>query len=354
MSLKPLEALFKLCREARDAERAFVVYTSPASSEVTVMIQEAPGLHLYTGTQGNGFVFAPFTEGHPKIFIPADQQVKAALPADRHPQKKENSPGAGVDDSAREKHLALLQKALVSLKSGALEKVVLSRKMAVNRRGEDLFEVYTNLLYAYPNAFRYLWHHPQAGTWMGATPETLLHITENTLKTMSLAGTQPYQGSLKVTWGAKEKEEQAMVTRSILKRLASCSHKVMAGNTLTVKAGNLLHLMTPVEAEVKKEDFVLEQVVEALHPTPAVCGLPMEQARNFILQHEGYDRRYYTGYLGPVETKGATSLYVNLRCMEVTDTHYEVYVGGGITKDSDPQSEWEETVNKSRTMLSVL
>jgi len=95
-----------------------------------------------------------------------------------------------------------------------------------------------------------------------------------------------------------------------------------------------------------------------LHPTPAVCGLPKNEAKSFILENENYDRKYYTGFLGELNSDvngiNTSSLYVNLRCMEIAKDEAIIYVGGGITKDSIPEKEWEETVRKTATMKKVL
>ncbi|MFD1079733.1 chorismate-binding protein, partial [Longispora fulva] len=119
----------------------------------------------------------------------------------------------------------------------------------------------------------------------------------------------------------------------------------------------------------------LSEIIKALHPTPAVCGLQKEKAQNFILSEENYDREFYTGFLGELNLQNSTSrsvnkrnvenlayrtvkkktaLFVNLRCMKLRENAAYLYVGGGITKDSDPEAEWEETVNKSQTMKKVL
>jgi isochorismate synthase len=96
-----------------------------------------------------------------------------------------------------------------------------------------------------------------------------------------------------------------------------------------------------------------------LHPTPAVCGLPKEDSKKFIIENENYDRSYYTGYLGELNTRSvnnelSSDLYVNLRSMQIENENAYVYIGCGITKDSDPEKEWEESVNKSMTMKRVL
>ena len=112
-----------------------------------------------------------------------------------------------------------------------------------------------------------------------------------------------------------------------------------------------------------------------MHPTPAVCGLPKEAAKAFILENENYNREFYTGFLGELNfeaqlkprsgkrnienrayaiTKTSTQLYVNLRCMQLDGNNASIYVGGGITESSDAESEWHETVSKSLVIKSIL
>jgi len=134
-------------------------------------------------------------------------------------------------------------------------------------------------------------------------------------------------------------------------------------STESIRAGMLWHLKTTITGALDSGNS-LKQIIEDLHPTPAVCGLPKEAAQDFILSMENYDRKYYTGFLGElniealdVSTKNVdskTTLYVNLRCMELTEKEAFIYVGGGITEASDPEKEWQETEDKSLTMLQVL
>ncbi|THD67765.1 isochorismate synthase [Robertkochia marina] len=355
MNLQPADKLWEAVAAALKNELPFVVFSPPESTRVTGYFQKDGKLVKANDDHSSGFLFAPFSEDYPVVLIPSDSIVHAEI-GDLTPPESTKDQVQDIigEDNTRKKHITLLSEALRSLKSGKLDKVVLSRKLLIPRSERDIISVFKGLLSRYPTAFRYLWHHPEVGTWVGATPETLVKIEEGMLETMSLAGTQPYRGSMDVSWGPKEKEEQAMVTRSILNRLyPHCLH-VQAGDTRTVKAGKLLHLLTPVKAVLTSQELPLEEIVAALHPTPAVCGLPRKKAKKFILEHEGYDRKYYTGYLGPLSKQGSAELYVNLRCMEITDEAFSIYVGGGITKDSDPDAEWEETVNKSKTMLAVL
>ena len=91
-----------------------------------------------------------------------------------------------------------------------------------------------------------------------------------------------------------------------------------------------------------------------MHPTPAVCGWPAAEALDLIRVTEEYPRSFYSGYLGPVNMERKTSLFVNLRCMQVGEQEAALYAGGGITINSVPEAEWEETTIKSRTLLAEI
>jgi isochorismate synthase len=185
---------------------------------------------------------------------------------------------------------------------------------------------------------------------------------------MALAGTQLFTGEKDITWGAKEVREQQIVTDHIVNELSGIPIKV--GSPYTKKAGNLLHLCTDIHGKLSGDDH-LSTLIEKLHPTAAVCGLPKKEAQEFILTHEGYDRSFYTGFLGELNHPNPgsadvttddkstleTNLYVNLRCMQLIPEPKPaavLYIGGGITQASQPELEWEETVEKSKVMKRVL
>ncbi len=98
----------------------------------------------------------------------------------------------------------------------------------------------------------------------------------------------------------------------------------------------------------------MTEFISALHPTPAVCGLPKERALELIYKTEMHNREYYAGYCGPINYQGKTDLFVNLRCMKILPDKLALYIGGGLTAKSDPEKEWEETVLKANTLLSVI
>jgi isochorismate synthase len=264
-----------------------------------------------------------------------------------------------ANEKSKEHHIKLVDKTIEEIINNNLKKVVISRKEALEITDFDLIKIYKKLLQSYKNAFVYVWFHPKVGLWLGATPETLLNIEKNIFKTMSLAGTQVYKNTQNVTWKSKELEEQQLVTDFIESQLTGISSNLKIDKKETIKAGNLLHLCNKVAGELN-ENSTLKTLIRALHPTPAVCGLPRENAKKFILENEQYNRSFYTGFLGELNFQKnktapkSSSLFVNLRCMNIIENNASIFVGGGITKDSNAKKEWEETVSKSKVMKCVL
>ena len=225
-------------------------------------------------------------------------------------------------------------------------KVVLSRSAHRSMNRVNILDTLESLLFSYPNAFVYLWYHPRVGMWMGASPELFVRIRGENFSTMSLAGTQKVGLKLDPTWGQKEKEEQQMVTDYIVKVLKK--HQLLRINiepTETLKIGELIHLKNTISATVHSE-MAVDKLLLDLHPTPAVCGIDKQRAKEFIVQNECYDREFYTGFFGEVNMGQGTDLFVNLRCMQLTEKEIILYAGAGITLASDPIKEWEETQNK--------
>jgi len=95
-------------------------------------------------------------------------------------------------------------------------------------------------------------------------------------------------------------------------------------------------------------------MLQLLHPTSAVCGMPLAESLEFLQRHVGYDRQFYSGYLGPVNLQHQTNLYVNLRCMQLFEEDAVLYAGAGVLSDSDPEKEWHETEMKMNTLLKVI
>lgn len=329
----------------------FVAFRKPNEDVITVIVQQDNLLYDARDFKAKGFVFAPFDSSRKEVLFPA-HLIKKTTFSFQEPSKNYKSVFYGEDIISKEKYLSLLEKSIVFINNSKVEKIVISRKEPCSKSTENAAILFHKLVTSYANAFVYLWVHPKVGTWLGASPERLLEVDGDKLKTMSLAGTQPYLNTTEVNWKQKEITEQQLVTNFVIENLEPFVTNIKSSETYTVKAGSLLHLRTDIEA-VLKTGTTLQKLIHHLHPTPAVCGVPKQDAKAFILKNEGYNRSFYTGFLGELNMDASTCLYVNLRCMEITKENTFVYVGGGITQDSVPEKEWQETVSKSKTMKRI-
>ena len=266
------------------------------------------------------------------------------------------------DKGTKENYIEKVGKAVNAIQNGLMQKVVLARSKTVSIPSDlNTYSLFNSLADKYPSAFCYLISSEKSGVWMGATPERLLNILDHsTFITDSIAGTQPLKNESSladIAWTQKEIEEQAMVSRYII----DCLKKIRLREydeigRKTIQAGNLAHLKTSFTIDMKATNSPMlgSTMLQLLHPTSAVCGFPRETANEFIDQHEGFDRKLFSGFLGPVNFQSQTRLFVNLRCMELFSDSARLYAGAGITADSVPKKEFEETEHKMNTLLSVL
>ena len=354
----------------------FVVYRKPNTSDIKAIFQNDDTLHITDDFEDAGFVFSPFDDASDTIVLPlVHSELLSAKYVPVNINELQEDTTINIPEDAKDIHISLVKRGVEAIKTGTLQKVVLSRKEDVDIEDVNIFEIFKKLLGAYKSAFVYCWYHPKVGLWLGATPETLLKIEGRYFSIMALAGTQDYLGDLNVSWQSKEVQEQQFVTDFILDNITDIVENIKVSDVETVKAGNLLHLRTLIKGYLNLQDLNLKQLLYNLHPTPAVCGLPKAKAKAFILEHENYNREFYTGFLGELNFdvhikprtgrrnienrayavhKKSTQLYVNLRCMQLKDSKALVYVGGGITETSNPEREWAETVSKSKVVKKVL
>lgn len=336
----------------------FVLYKKPDSEIITGIFQKNNSLFEVTDFTEKGFVFASFN-GERNYIIPENQSETVRAFWEKEDENFVEKEFILTSNFEKIKFENLVAKGIQSIKNNEFKKVVLSRKETVTLNHFDLITVYKKLLQLYPSSFVYCFFYPKLGTWLGATPELLLKVEESIFETVSLAGTQKDSGTNQIIWTNKEKEEQLYVTDYIVSSLNKVASNVIISEPYSIKAGRVWHIKTTISGELNS-DLNLQKIIQLLHPTPAVCGLPMHIAKDFILENENYDRAFYTGFLGELNIESKTEMFVNLRCMEIefdskaTIKKAHIFMGCGITKDSIPEKEWEESVNKSLTMKRVL
>ncbi len=359
---------FAIWRKPTTSQLAFVQDFSQSPRRVPLQLEDLPA----------GFVVHPFAdqEDQKAFFIQADRYEKLSLDQSLHPEdlpqwmqasrdsgptselKKRitahldqfpqlANPGTGQEKSH---FLQLVANGIQAIEAGTLEKIVAARtKLIPLPAAFDLGKTLAKLLASYPHSFVNFFHLPGIGSWIGASPEILIETKGDYFYTMSLAGTQPAQGDnpLKSTaWTQKEIEEQALVSRYIVDCFKTIRlREYEEHGPKTVLAGNLLHLRSDFRVNTQATGFsnLGSVMLGLLHPTSAVCGMPRKEALNFLKNEEGLDRSFYAGFIGPVGIEQETSIYVNLRTASLHQTHALLYAGAGVTEDSVPEKEWEET-----------
>ena len=334
----------------------FVLFSKPNQDKIVGLFQKNGELFFAENFDEPGFVFASF-DGKKQILIP-ENQCEIKVIDFVFEVNSSNDFSVLENGNGKEAFENLVQKGIDAIENGSFQKVVLSRKEIVAVENLDFTVVFERLLQTYPTAFNYCWFHPKVGMWIGATPEQLLKADGLKINTVALAGTQKYEKDKEVIWGEKEIEEQKIVTDFIADNLKDITSELSTSKPYTLKAGTILHIKTDIEAVLNPENN-LKKVLQILHPTPAVCGLPKAVSRDFILENEGYKREFYSGFLGElnkdfVTAENKSDLFVNLRCMQIKESQAHLYIGCGVTKDSVPEKEFVETANKAVTMKRIL
>ena len=249
------------------------------------------------------------------------------------------------------------------LLSGTFRKIVLARcadeSTACPLAPEELF---FRACQRYPRLFISLVYTSLSGYWLTATPEILLENDGPQWRTIALAGTMKLEADQlqgegeTVTWSTKNIQEQRYVATYLTECLERFTGDFREEGPRTVRAANLVHLRSDFTFTLP-DSLHVGDLLQALHPTPAVCGLPKQDAFRFITHNEHTPRRYYSGFMGPLSICSplpTTHLYVSLRCMNIEGCQYHLYAGGGLLKDSILEQEWLETEAKLETMRSLL
>lgn len=321
---------------------------------MTGEVAELPSMRSISGHQG--FVIAPFspTLSTPVLLIHAAKQqqfddAQELTDALWHFQLQDD--GGMVSGEQHDYHTVFTD-FHDSLVKGDFQKLVLSRRIDLDRTDAlSPIQLFKQACARYPRMFISLTFTAQSGLWLTATPEILLSGEGDKWHTMALAGTMPYADA--VSWSDKNIQEQRYVATYIAKTLKQFTDDYEEEGPRTARAGHLAHLRSDFTFTLH-DDTAIGQLLDALHPTPAVCGLPKREAYHFILQHEQHDRSYYSGFMGPLSVNGQTNLFVTLRCMQVLAHSYRLYAGGGLLKDSIEELEWQETETKLDTMRHII
>ena len=357
-------------------KQPFAVYRIPGEKAPRLLTQAEGAVRLiYDLKELNGqrgFVIAPFrvdetcpvvlieTEkaGQPLLMEVAEDRP-VGLPVEKDSENNmettSNLLHEAMPTSCTEEYAACFQTFIQALHNHTFDKLVLSRRFSIDKTMNfSLSSAFRLACKRYIHSYVYLCYTPQTGIWLGSTPEIILSGGKRGWSTVALAGTQPLQdGKLPQIWDEKNRKEQEYVASYVRRQLLSLGIHPTENGPYPAYAGALSHLKTDFHFSLANNDC-LGDLLKLLHPTPAVCGLPKEKAYQFILDNEGYDRRYYSGFIGWLDPEDQTDLYVNLRCMHIEDHLLTLYAGGGLLASSELNDEWQETEKKLQTMKQII
>ena len=276
-------------------------------------------------------------------------------------QRKRPASRAGIETS-REEWTAQVETALDRIDAGRLTKVVLAQALTVGLEDSiDVPATLERLRRRYPNCYRYLLRHADGGTFFGAPPERLVAKRGDRVETEALAGSAPrgetpeadddYAAAMLAD--EKLRHEHDLVVEAIREQLAPIARDLSIDERTIRRLATIQHLRTPIEATLEADRHVLD-LVEALHPTPAVGGVPPAVAWETIRETESFDRGWYAGPVGWFDAAGDGEFAVGIRSGVATDRTVTLFAGNGIVADSDPAEEWDEVQLKFRPILDEL
>ncbi len=259
--------------------------------------------------------------------------------------------------------LEAVERTLAEIRQGGLSKAVLARTLDVDLEGGlETVDVLLSLWQQHPDTHAFLFE-PRPGSWLlGAAPEALATLRDGRVTATAVAGSvrrgsHPDEDralARALLDSRKDRAEHRVVVEDMLARLEPLTRGVRAeAEPHVLTLARIQHLETLIEAEAVPEHPVLA-LVEALHPTPAVCGVGRDAARSFLDETEPFHRGWYAGPVGWFDSEGEGHFVPALRTGVGTGDRWRLFAGAGIVEGSDPKSEWEETAIKFVPVLRAL
>jgi isochorismate synthase len=294
---------------------------------------------LITDSNPSGFIVS---DAHGERFWQFEEKAAVSIDDLELPNFSDKQIEA-ISESAYLKNCTAL---VDEMKEKHIDKVVFSRIKQRNWSNEEFKKVFFELLAAYPNNLNYAFYSQELGFWMGSTPEILVKSQGECYTSMALAGTLASAESDEL-WTQKERDEQQYVSDYLAELINKYGQIEKQSERYVHVVGPVKHLRNDFEFSMANDH--LWQFIRDFHPTPAVCGVPKNAARQLYQKYETHHRELYTGIIGWAEP-GNMHLFVNLRCMQIHQNAAALYVGGGLTQDSDPAKEWLETERKSEAL----
>jgi len=280
-----------------------------------------------------------------------------------HNNSKINASLPDISNTGYDHWISSVEQAKKQIIQNTFDKIVLARHISIPYNSAIApTQIINTLRQQYSNCYNFLVHHPNENTFLGSTPERLGSFRNRLFLTEALAGsmkrgrtaTEDSMLEKNLSSSRKNRNEHNFVIKAIEERIAPYAESINRSHQPEIKKlSNVQHLYTPIRIRLKPDTDILE-VIEQLHPTPAVGGYPWQKAKPFITELEDFDRGWYAGPVGWLNSKGTGEFAVAIRSGLLNENEAHFFAGCGIVADSDPAAEWEETNLKLKPMLSAL
>lgn len=311
---------------------------------------------VLVGTAAGGCSWITTVDDVEDVEDVGDASVPAAARPAPHAQEFTVRPLTPVD-----RYLAAVEVARDAVRDGALTKAVIARELLVSSPETiDVHAVLLRLKSMFGSCFRY-----SVDGFIGASPELLVEVEGNTVRSHPLAGTTPRTGdpdtdrrsAAALLASEKNQIEHRVVIDMIHDTLLPwCSYLDWEPEPSIMAVANVQHLATAMEGHLSDPRPNVLELVKALLPTPALGGFPRDAALALIERVEGFTRGRYGGAVGWVDSAGDGAWAVAIRCAELSADRRSarLVAGGGIVADSEPLAELAETQAKFQAMLSAI
>ena len=268
---------------------------------------------------------------------------------------------------------SLTKNAITAIQSGPIDKIVTSRQLSLTQeKNISTPHLIQQLIKNYPGC-TILSYHRSDKTIVVASPERLLSLNHPAIQSDAIGGTIHRNSSQKIPSDFNEEvllsspplphnkrllKEHDYIVQAIYQGLDTLCHSLkMPVSPFLMKLHNMYHFETPLQGRLM-DQYDIFDVIQTLHPTPAVSGYPTKKAQQWLLDNENYQRGWYTGAFGYIEEDSQAKingeLSVMLRCAVINKNQITLFAGAGLVAESDPEIEWHETELKMQTILEVL
>ncbi|MCH9649988.1 MAG: isochorismate synthase [Deltaproteobacteria bacterium] len=314
---------------------------------------------LYSRQGGQAFLSLaspPGEEISPALLDELERLLVGLAAADQRPVERSLPRALRIEPLPRQRWAEQVEAIRDAIGDGRFQKIVAARRARVEFAGPlDPIALLARLDGFNPRCRRFAFRRGES-TFLGATPERLISRRGARIETEALAGSigGDRQQAATLLASTKDQGEHALVVQHIVERLQPlCTALEWSPEPRIRELRNLLHLHTPIRGTLSSSSHILE-LVDRIHPTPAVGGVPAKEAVRWIAEHEACPRGWYAGPIGWFDANGDGEFDVALRSCLLSGNEALLYVGAGIMLDSDPDLEYQETDLKQTSLLAAL